>query len=135
MATGKFQHGQHPASVGSKRRTRSDPCDEPSEPNLGGPQDSRRTAQTRYEHRRNQREQVHGASPEAAIPDVADFLGKSREEPGIGGLLHCSDSALPSPLRNSWCWLMTDAGSSTSASPPIPPQNGPPNNSAKPFLG
>src|SRR5436309_6373814 len=30
---------------------------------------------------------------------------------------------------------MTDAGSSTSASPPIPPQNGPPNNSAKPFLG
>src|SRR5438552_10728676 len=30
---------------------------------------------------------------------------------------------------------MTDAGSSTSASPPIPPRNGLPNNSAKPFLG
>src|SRR5882672_6353279 len=37
------------ASVGSERRTRSDPLDEPSEPNLGSPQDSRRTAQTRYE--------------------------------------------------------------------------------------
>ena len=38
-------------------------------------------------------------SPEAAIADLADFLGESREEPGIGGLLHCSDSPLPSPLR------------------------------------
>src|ERR1700682_6283546 len=35
----------------------------------------------------------------AAIADLADLLGESREEPGIGGLLHCSDSALPSPLR------------------------------------
>src|SRR5437762_11692128 len=35
----------------------------------------------------------------------------------------------------SWCWLMTDAGSSTSASRPIPPQNGPPNNFAMPSLG
>src|SRR5437879_6844260 len=34
----------------------------------------------------------------------------------------------------SWCWLMTDAGSSTSASRPTPPQNGPPNNSATPSL-
>ncbi len=82
------------ASVGSERRTRSDPSDEPSEPNLGSPKDSRRTAQTRYEHRRDQREQVPGPSPEAAIADLADFLGESREEPGIGGLLHCSD-----PLR------------------------------------
>ena len=30
---------------------------------------------------------------------------------------------------------MSDAGSFTAASPPIPPQNGPSNNSAKPFLG
>src|SRR5437773_10487999 len=82
------------ASVGSERRTRSDPSDEPSEPNLGSPKDSRRTAQTRYEHRRDLREQVPGPSPEAAIADLADFLGESREEPGIGGLLHCSD-----PLR------------------------------------
>src|SRR5437773_3395367 len=35
----------------------------------------------------------------------------------------------------SWCWLMTDAGSSTSASRPTPPQNGPSNNSATPSLG
>src|SRR5258708_30304625 len=87
------------ASVGSERPTRSDPLDEPSEPNLGSPQDSRRTAQTRYEHRRDQREQVPGPSPEAAIADLADLLGESREAPGIGGLLHGSDSPLPSPLR------------------------------------
>src|ERR1700682_4332923 len=87
------------ASVGSERRTRSDPSDEPSEPNLGCSQDSRRTAQTRYEHRRDQREQVHGPSPEAAIADLADLLGEPREEPGIGGLLHCSHCALPSALR------------------------------------
>src|ERR1700716_2079233 len=87
------------ASVRSERRTRSDPSDEPSEPNLGRPKNSRRTAQTRYEHRRDQREQVHGSSPEAAIADLADLLGESREESGIGGLLHCSDSPLPSPLR------------------------------------
>src|SRR2546422_11732516 len=87
------------ASVGSERHTRSDPSDEPSEPNLGRAQDSRRTAQTRYEHRRDQREQVPGPSPEAAIADLADLLGESREEPGSGGLLHGSDSALPSPLR------------------------------------
>src|SRR2546427_11803732 len=84
---------------GSERHTRSDPSDEPSEPNLGRPQDSRRTAQTRYEHRRDQREQVHGPSAEAAIADLAEFLGESREESGIGGLLHRSDSPLPSPLR------------------------------------
>src|SRR5437762_2566897 len=42
------------ASVGSETRRRSDPSDEPSEPNLGRAQDSRRTAQTRYEHRRDQ---------------------------------------------------------------------------------
>src|SRR5712671_2077327 len=87
------------ASVGSERHTRSDPCDEPSEPDLGRPQDSRRTAQTRYEHRRDQREQVLGPSPEAAIADMADLPGESREEPGIGRLLHCSDPALPGPLR------------------------------------
>src|SRR5213593_3454071 len=55
------------ASVGSETRRRSDPSDEPSEPNLGRAQDSRRTAQTRYEHWRDQREQVLGPSPEAAI--------------------------------------------------------------------
>ena len=38
-------------------------------------------------------------SPEAAIADLADFLGESRQESGSGGLLHGSDSALPSPLR------------------------------------
>src|SRR5713226_4204495 len=87
------------ASVGPERFTRSDPSDEPSESNLGSPKDSRRTAQTRYEHRRDQREQVHGPSPETAIADLANLLGDSREEPGIGGLLHCSHSPLPSPLR------------------------------------
>jgi putative transposase len=35
----------------------------------------------------------------------------------------------------SWCWLTTGAGSSTSASPPTPPQNGPPSNFATPFPG
>src|SRR5258708_36697260 len=62
------------ASVGSERRTRSDPSDEPNEPNLGRPQDSRRTAQTRYEHRRDQREQVHGPSPKADNPDLSNLL-------------------------------------------------------------
>src|SRR6266581_2900820 len=71
------------ASVDSERRTRADPSDEPQEPDLGCPQDSRRTAQTRYKHRRDQREQIHGPSPEAAIADMADLLGESREEPGI----------------------------------------------------
>src|SRR5437667_10075120 len=71
------------ASVGSETRTRSDPSDEPSEPNLGRPQDSRRTAHTRYEHRRDQREQVHGPSPEAAIADryVSDSV-LLRRRPG-----------------------------------------------------
>src|SRR5438876_3419658 len=36
------------ASVGSERRTRSDPSDEPSESNLGCPKNSWRAAQTRY---------------------------------------------------------------------------------------
>src|SRR5207247_7750709 len=87
------------ASVDSERRTRADPSDEPREPDLGRPQDSRRAAQTRYAHRRDQREQIHGPSPEAAIADLADLLGESRAEPDIGRLLHCSDCALPSPLR------------------------------------
>src|SRR2546428_13605280 len=72
------------ASVGSERRTRADPSDEPREPDPGRPQDSRRTAQTRYEHRRDQREQIHGASPESALAAMADLIGESREEPGIG---------------------------------------------------
>src|SRR2546426_6822575 len=60
------------ASVDSERRTRADPSDEPREPDLGRPQDSRRAAQTRYEHRRDQREQVPGSSPEAAIADRSE---------------------------------------------------------------
>src|SRR6266704_1459887 len=66
------------ASVGSERCARSDPSDEPNEPNVGRAQDSRRATQARYEHRRDQREQVHGSSPEAAIADLADLLGESR---------------------------------------------------------
>src|SRR6266704_2197364 len=90
------------ASVGSERRTRSDPSDEPSEPDLGRAQDSRRTAQTRHEHQRDQREQVLGPSPEAAIADLADLLGKSREEPGIGELLVPTLRFQASTY--SWCW-------------------------------
>src|SRR5207245_417637 len=50
------------ASVGSERRTRADPSDEPREPDLGRPQDSRPAAQTRDEHRRAQRAHVPGSA-------------------------------------------------------------------------
>src|SRR5215470_4279808 len=114
-----------------QRRTRSDPPDEPREPNLGSSKDPRRVAQTRYRHQRDLREQVHGPLPEAAITDVANLLGKSHEEPGIGGLFHGPTLRFQSSTC-FWCWLMTDAGSSTSALPPTPPRNGLPSNSATP---
>src|SRR4029077_2244007 len=89
-------------SVGSERFTRSDPCDEPSQPNLGSPQDSRRTAQTRHEHRRDHGEQVLGPLPEATIADLADLLGESLEEPGVGGLLHWFRLSASKSSTYSW---------------------------------
>src|SRR5260370_3683525 len=86
------------ASVGSERHTRSDPSDEPREPNLGSPKNSRRTAQTRSEHRRDQREQIHGTSPEAAIADMVELLGETPEEPGHDRRFHFSDFCSPEHL-------------------------------------
>ena len=54
---------------------------------MGSTEDSWRVAQTRRGHQRDQRQQVHGPFPEAAIANVANVLGKSPKESGIRGFL------------------------------------------------
>jgi len=83
----------------SQRRPRPDSQDEPGQPALGCSPHSRRTAQARYRHRGNQRRQVHGPAPEAAVPDVAHLPGESPQDHGVGRLLHRADD----PVSGSVC--------------------------------
>jgi transposase InsO family protein len=46
---------------------------------------SRRTAQARHRHRRDQRHQVHGPAPQASVTDLEDIPGQSLENHGVSG--------------------------------------------------
>ena len=68
------------------------------EPTLGSSADSRRIAQAGHRHRRDQREQVPGAPPQAALPDLADLPRQPREDEGFRGRQH--SGAQPHHLRS-----------------------------------
>src|SRR5437879_6015586 len=56
---------------------RSDPQDVPGESQLGCTPHPRRAAQTRHRNRGEQRQQIHGALPQAAVADLAHLSGES----------------------------------------------------------
>jgi hypothetical protein len=57
------------------RGSRSNPQDVPGESELGCTPHPRGAAQTWDRHRRNQRQQVHGALPQTALADLAHLPG------------------------------------------------------------
>ena len=63
--------------------TRTDPLHEPGESRLGRTAHSRRTAQARHRHRRDQRQQVPGAQPKATLTNLANVPGKPPPKPGF----------------------------------------------------
>ena len=70
---------------GGGRGARTHPPDEPGKSAVGSSAYSRRAAQSRHRCGRDQCRQVHDARREAAITNLADFSGKSRQEHGLGG--------------------------------------------------
>src|ERR1017187_8451551 len=69
----------------------TDPHDEPRKSAVGRTPHPRRIAQTRHRYRRDQRRQVHRTHSEAAVAKLADIPGESRQDHGVGRLLHRPD--------------------------------------------
>jgi hypothetical protein len=59
---------------------RSDPQDVPGESRLGCTPYPRRAAQTGHRHRGEQRKQIHGALPQAAVSDLMRISGESAKQ-------------------------------------------------------
>src|SRR5260370_14430156 len=76
------------APSGVERNPPTDSEDEPRESALGRAPHPRRIAQTRHRYRRDQRGQVHRTQSEAAVARLSDLPGESRQDHGIGRLLH-----------------------------------------------
>jgi len=72
-----------------------------AESELGCTPRSRGAAQARHRHRRDQRQQIHGAQSQAAVSDLAHVPGESRPAVGLERLLYCPHPSLPDPLRVS----------------------------------
>src|SRR5215470_3612021 len=70
---------------GAETRSPVDPYTQPRKSTMGRSPHSRRTAQARHHHRRDQRRQVHGPAPPASVTDLEDVLGQSPENDGVGG--------------------------------------------------
>src|ERR1035438_7922961 len=68
-------------------------------PLWGGTPHPRRIAQSRHRCRRDQRRQVHRTQSEAAVAKLADIPGESREDHGVGRLLHRPDHPVSGPVR------------------------------------
>src|SRR5436853_951863 len=83
------------------RGPRSDPQNVPGESRLGCTPHPRRAAQTRHRHRGEQRQQIHGALPQAAVADLAHLSGESCPAAGLHRLLHGAYPSLPGPIRVS----------------------------------
>ena len=87
------------APTGVERNSPTDSQDEPRESTLGRTPHPRRIAQTRHRYRRDQRGQVHGTQSEAAVANLADLPGESRQDHGVGRLLHRADDPVSGPVR------------------------------------
>ena len=85
----------------SPRDPRPDPPDVPGEFRLGCTPHPRRAAQTGYRHRREQRQQIHAARPQADVSDLTHLPGQSPHTAGLHRLLHRADPPFPSPVRVS----------------------------------
>src|SRR5215471_17309386 len=72
----------------ASRGARMDTEDEPRESTLGRSADSRRVAQARHRHGRDECEQVLGAPPQPALSNLANLPGEPREVHGFGRLLY-----------------------------------------------
>ena len=92
---------------------RPHPPHEQRKSGLGSAAHSRRVAEARHQHRRDQREQVSGPEPEAAVPDMADFPREPSEEPCVRRLLYRADDPVSGPLR------LPRAGARASAHPSL----------------
>ena len=93
----KVRHGK-PGRPAVPKEVRQLMHRELREPTLGRSPDSRRIAQAGHRHRRDQREQVPGAPPQAALPDLADLPRQPREDEGFRGRQH--SGAQPHHLRS-----------------------------------
>src|SRR5262245_46739614 len=83
---------------GAETRSPGDPYAPPRKSTMGRSPHSRRTAQARHHHRRDQRHQVHGPAPPASATDLEDVLGQSPENDGVGGFLCRAKDPVPDPV-------------------------------------
>ena len=81
------QAGRPPVCQETRKLIRQMSRDNP----LGSAAHPWRTPQTRHRHRRNQRWQIYGARPQAAVADLADLPRESLQNHGIGRLFHGAD--------------------------------------------
>src|SRR5215471_14438008 len=68
---------------------------------LGSASHSRRTPEARHQHRRDQRQQVHGPAPQASVTDLEDVPGQSPENDGVGGFFGRANDPVPDSVRVS----------------------------------
>lgn len=80
------------------RGSRSNPQDVPRESELGCTPRSRGVAQARHRHRRDQRQQIHGALPPTAVADLTHLPGESPATAGVHRLLYRADHSFPGSL-------------------------------------
>src|ERR1017187_2652233 len=77
----------------------TDPHDEPRKSAVGRTPHPRRIAQTRHRYRRDQRRHVDRTHSEPAVAKLADIPGESRQDHGVGRLLHRPDHPVSGPVR------------------------------------
>src|SRR5260370_14251417 len=87
------------APSGVETDSPTDSQDEPRESALGRAAHPRRIAQARHRYRRDQRGQVHRGQSEPAVANVGELPGESRQEHGVGRLLHCADDPVSGSVR------------------------------------
>ena len=97
--TWKVRHGQPGRPAVSKEIRQLIRKMSRENPLLGRAPHPRRIAQTGHRYRRDQRGQVPRTQSETAIAKLADLPGQSRQDHGVGRLLHCADDPVSSPVR------------------------------------
>ena len=83
---------------GAQRGSPVDPYAQSRKSTLGSASHSRRTPEARHQHRRDQRQQVHGPAPQASVTDLENVPGQSPENDGIGGFLGRANDPVPDPV-------------------------------------
>src|SRR5215469_13598942 len=86
---------------GAPRGSPVDPYAQSRKSTLGSASHSRGTPEARHQHRREQRQQVHGPAPQASVTDLEDVPGQSPENDGVGGFLCRANDPVPDSVRVS----------------------------------